>query len=357
MSLPERIDRYEVRAVLGKGAMGSVYSAWDPKLHRDVAIKLVADDLAGDIKAHERFEREARAIAALKHPNIVEIYDYSGEGSRELYLVMEKLDGDDIFNIVNDKGIMPEPVAAAIGHELCLALQVAHDAGVIHRDLKPENVFLNAAGRVVLTDFGVVKAVRENSAVDGWAQKTDVIGTPGFMAPELMMNRSLGPRTDLFALGALLYNITTGDLPFAGDSPVEIFRAAVAGKYTDPRKYAPLLSEDFCEVLDGCLQAKPKRRFRSADQVREALKGVLELNGVSDLRDDLRDYVREPQAYGRMVRRRATGFLLQRLKLAIKDRDEALANKVRERILAIDPENEEIHSITGVDLIGAGRIS
>ncbi len=357
MDVPERIDRYEIRDVLGKGAMGSVYRAWDPKLHREVALKLVSSDLARESKARERFGREARAIAALRHPNIVEIYDYSGEDSEFLYLVMEKLDGDDIFNIINDKGIMTEPAAAAVGHELCLALQVAHDSGIIHRDLKPENVFMNAAGRVVLTDFGVVKAIREDSAVDGWSQKTDVIGTPGFMAPELMMNRSLGPRTDIFALGALLYNIVTGELPFDGNSPVEMFRAAVAGKYVDPRKYNRVISDEFYEVLNGCLQAKPKKRFRSSDQVRDALKGVLEINGVSDLRDDLRDYMRDPVGYARMCRRRTTSYLLQRLKVAVKDKDEALANQIRERLMVIDPENDEIHSISGFILSDSGRIS
>ncbi|MBI5509947.1 MAG: serine/threonine protein kinase [Deltaproteobacteria bacterium] len=357
MADPERIDRYEIRDVLGKGAMGSVYRAFDPKLHREVALKVVTADLARETKARERFQREARAIAALKHTNIVEIYDYSGEESEYLYLVMEKLDGDDLFNIMNAKGVLPEPAAAAVGHELCLALQLAHDAGIIHRDLKPENVFLNGVGRVVLTDFGVVKAIREDAAVDGWAQKTDVIGTPGFMAPELMMNRSLGPRTDLFALGALLYNITTGELPFDGASPVEMFRAAVAGKYTDPRKYNRLLSDEFCEVLDGCLQAKPKKRFRSAEQVRETLKGVLEANGVSDLRDDLRDFMRDSVAYNRMARRRATSYLLQRIKVAVKDKEEALANKMRERLLIVDPENDELQQISGFVMTDSGHIS
>ncbi|OGQ90004.1 MAG: hypothetical protein A2289_22145 [Deltaproteobacteria bacterium RIFOXYA12_FULL_58_15] len=357
MSHPETIDRYQVRQVLGKGAMGSVYAAFDPKLHREVAIKVVSDELARDPKSRERFHREARAIAALKQPNIVEIYDYSGEESEHLYLVMEKLDGDDLFNIINEKGVAPEPAAAAIGHELCLALAVAHDGGIIHRDLKPENVFMNDAGRVVLTDFGVVKAIREDSAVDGWAQKTDVIGTPGFMAPELMMNRSLGPRTDIFALGALLYNVATGELPFGGDSPVEMFRAAVAGKYTDPRQYNPFLSEEFCGVLDGCLQAKPRKRFRSADQLRDELKGVLEANGVSDLRDDLRDYMRDPVSYRQLARRRAAGYLLQRLKVAVKDKDEAGANQIRKRLGVIDPDNEEIDAISGFVFTDTGRIS
>lgn len=327
--------------------MGHVYLAWDPKLHREVALKVVAKNLTRDEKGRQRFHREARAIAALKHPNIVEIYDYSGEESPDLYLVMEKLDGDDLFNIMNDKGMMPEAAAAAVGHELCLALTVAHESGIIHRDIKPENVFMNDVGRVVLTDFGVVKAIREGSAVDGWSVETDVIGTPGFMAPELMMNRALGPRTDIFALGALLYNITTADMPFAGDSPVEIFRNVVASKLKDPRAFNPALSEEFVEVLSGCLQAKPKKRFRSSEQVRERLKTVLELNGVTDLRDDLRDYMRDPVEYSKIAKRRAVAYLVDKLKVALKDRDEASERRIRKRLLNIDPDNEAIHQISG----------
>ncbi|MEL6760095.1 MAG: serine/threonine-protein kinase [Myxococcota bacterium] len=348
MSDPERIDRYEVRGILGHGAMGHVYLAWDPKLHREVALKVVAKNLTRDAKGRQRFHREARAIAALKHPNIVEIYDYSGEDSSDLYLVMEKLDGDDLFNIMNDKGMAPEAAAAAVGHELCLALSVAHESGIIHRDIKPENVFMNAAGRVILTDFGVVKAIREGSAVDGWSAETDVIGTPGFMAPELMMNRALGPRTDIFALGALLYNITTADMPFAGESPVEIFRNVVAFRMNDPRGFNPTLSEEFVEVLSGCLQAKPKKRFRSAEQVRERLKAVLELNGVSDLRDDLRDYMRDPAQYSTMAKQRAVGYLVDKLKVSLKDHDEATERRIRKRLMIVDPNNREIRDITGM---------
>ncbi len=357
MTDPERIDRYEIRGILGQGAMGAVYRAWDPKLHRDVALKVVAQNLSRDQKGRQRFHREARAIAALKHPNIVEIYDYSGVESEHLYLVMEKLDGDDLFNIMNGKGMMPEAAAAAVGHELCLALQVAHDAGIIHRDLKPENVFMNAAGRVVLTDFGVVKAIREDSAVDGWSAETDVIGTPGFMAPELMMNRALGPRTDIFALGALLYNIATGELPYEGESPVEMFRNVVAGKLRDARQFNPSLSREFIELMAGCLQAKPKKRFRSVEVVREKLKQVLEQNGVSDLRDDLRDYMRDPKAYAQLARRRMVGYLMSRLKVAVKDKDAALATKMRERLLEVDPNNDEVHAISGVTIAPGGKLS
>jgi serine/threonine protein kinase len=345
---PTHIDRYEIRGVLGTGAMGTVYRGWDPKLQREVAIKVVTDSVAREAKARERFKREAKAIAALKHPNVVEIYDFSGPESPQLYLVMERLQGDDLFNIMTQKGTLPEPAAAAVGHELCLALSVAHNSGVIHRDIKPENVFMDGAGRVVLTDFGVVKAIQKNSAVDGWGQNTEVVGTPGFMAPELMMKRSLGPGADIFAIGVLLYNVSTGELPFAGKNPIDIFRAVVSGLVTNPRKYKPAMTDEFIAVLLGCLESKPKDRFQSADVVRTKLKQVLDLHSVSDVRDDLRDFMRDPVKYGRFCTRRTVSSMLVRLKLAVKDHNDESAAKWRERLKAVDPQNEEVFAISGL---------
>lgn len=344
----QQIDRYQIRRVLGTGAMGSVYAAWDPKLHREVALKVVPARLSGEGKGRERFHREARAIAAVRHPNIVEIYDYSGTDSEYLYLVIEKLDGEDLYAAMNRRGAMPEAVAAAVGYELCSALQVAHEAGIIHRDLKPENVFLNNSGRVVLTDFGIVKAVKGDSAVDGYRENTDVIGTPGFMAPELMSGRGLGPTIDIFALGALLYNITTKRLPYEGSSPLDIFQRAAAGKFEDPRKYNPLLSDELCAIIASCLQPNPKKRPRSADIVRQLLKTVLEDNGVTDVRDDLRDYMHNSEAYRAMAHQRTARHLVQQIKIAAKDRDTALAQRLRQRLLGLDPVNEDINEVSGV---------
>jgi len=344
----KRIDHYEILDVLGKGAMGAVYRAWDPKLRRDVAVKVVAHAYAGGEKGRERFHREVCAIAALRHPNIVEIYDYSGMESEHLYYVMEKLEGRDLFNILQAKGPMPETIVAAVGNELCLALAVAHEAGIIHRDLKPENVFIDANARVVLTDFGVVKAVRQDSAVEGFGASTEVIGTPGFMAPELLMSKQLGAYTDIFALGALLYNVLTGHMPYEGNSPVEMHRAILNGKLVDPRAYIADLSDDLRDVLARCLDAKPKKRYQSADEMRQALKSVLDANGVTDLRDDLRDYVRDAAAYTQAAARRGANRLVERLKVAVKDKDGPAVRRLQSRLQTIDPENSEAMSISGV---------
>jgi eukaryotic-like serine/threonine-protein kinase len=351
---PKSIDRYEVLDILGRGAMGSVYRAWDPKLRREVAVKVVAQ--AATDKARERFYREVCAIAALRHPNIVEIYDHSGTDSEQLYYVMEKLDGQDLFNLLKANGPMPESMVAAAGHELCLALSVAHAAGIIHRDLKPENVFLSAAGRVVLTDFGVVKAVREGSAVEGYNANTEVIGTPGFMAPEVLTSKPLGAFTDLYALGVLLYNMLTGHVPFEGNSPLEMHRAMMAGKYADPRTYDPRISRALCETLAQSLAPKTRERFQSAEAMRQALKAILDAHGVSDLRDDLRAYATDAHTYAESARRRAAAYLVQQLKVAVKDHDRAEVCALQERLGVVDPSNEEALAVSGVfELAGKGR--
>ena len=292
------IDRYKVHEVLARGATGSVYRAWDPKLHREVAIKVVYRDVALDKKNIERFHREARAVAALKHPNIVEIYDYSGHDADVLFLVMELLDGQDLYEYLAKWGPMPEPLVAAVGHEICGALHVAHEAGVIHRDVKPENVVLTATGRIVITDFGGVKAFQTDSAVMDRPQQTEIVGTPGFMAPEQIRSNDLGPYTDIFALGALLYNISTGALPFGDDAYLGALEAALNNKMKDPRHYIPALSTTFCLVLQRCLKPYPSQRFASAQEMRTALKQVLSAHHILDVRDDLGEYARNPNLLG-----------------------------------------------------------
>ena len=343
----QRIDRYELRGLLGRGAMGRVYRAWDAKLEREVALKLVAQ--GADEKSRERFHREVCAIAALRHPNIVEIYDYSGLQTEQLYYVMEKLDGDDLFNLMQAHGPMPEPAAAAIGHELCLALAVMHDQGILHRDLKPENVFLDGQGRVVLTDFGVVKSLRDNVV-----ERTDVVGTPGFMAPELMASKQLAPYTDLFSLGALLYNLVTGELPYSGSTPVELQRAMQAGEVVDPREFNPHASEVLGDCLLACLSPKPKDRPQGAVELRRMLTHVLDAYGVADVRDELVDYMRNPAVYLESARQRSARRLVRELAAAMEAKNSARVALLERRLAQVDPEGGETHAMAG--LLDAARL-
>jgi serine/threonine-protein kinase len=335
-AMPKRIGRYEIRGLLGQGAMGRVYLAYDPKLSREVAIKSVGQEFAQHARARERFHREARAVAALKHPSIVEIFDYSGEGSAEIYLVMEKIVGPDLFALVDKRGPMPEAVAAAIVHELCRALEHAHASGVIHRDLKPENVLVEWNGRVVLTDFGLVKAFAPHNTLGTRSYgHTDVIGTPGFMAPEQARGEPLGPHTDVFALGAMYYNLLTARLPFPGNTPFLAMQTAQQGKYDDPRLISPEISDTTIALLADCLDAQPKKRLQSMRVIRDRLMPIFRACGMTDARDEIARYLRAPEAHANELRWREVRLLRDRIKLATLDGDMKRLSRLRQRLKLI----------------------
>lgn len=331
-----RIDRYELKGLLGHGAMGQVYLAEDPKLQREVAIKIVSKPVLANQKARERFHREARCISQLKHPNIVEIFDYSGQASESLYLVMERLNGADLYHIVDKRGPMPEPIAAAIIHELCLALEHAHGRGVIHRDIKPENVLVEWSGRVVLTDFGLVKAfVQDNLLNTGSFGKTDVIGTPGFMAPEQMKAEGLGPYTDVFAVGALFYNLLTSRLPYLAPTPYESMLLARAGKFDSPAEFRADLSENVVQLIHECLAPQPGKRPPSARAVRERLAAVFKAASITDPREEIAAYLKAADKHTDDLRQRELGYVRERLKLAIVDDDAKEIKRLRRRLLVL----------------------
>jgi serine/threonine-protein kinase len=345
-----QIDRYTVKRLLGQGAMGKVYLARDPKIDRQVAIKVLTPG-SNDADIRERFRLEAKAIAALKHPNIVELYDYSGEDAPDLYLVMEYVPGLSLFHLVSHRGPMSEATTLCVAHELALALEHAHTHQVVHRDLKPENVLLHK-GRVVLTDFGVVKAIAKDNQLGDAADKTrtQVLGTPGFMAPEQCTGRNIDARTDIFSLGAVLYNLTTGHLPFEGDAVDAMFKALRRGKYPDPREHNPLLSTPFCDLLARCLKPKPRDRWPSAAKLRARVLEILALHGVSEVRQELVKYDKNPSGYEVEQRDRALDVLVRDLKVALKDKDHDEARTLVRRMQVLAPVEDRFRDITGVSI-------
>lgn len=342
-----RIDRYKLKRLLGQGAMGKVYLAIDPKLDREVAIKVLLP-AASDEDLRRRFRLEAKAIAALKHPNIVELYDYSGQEAPDLFVVMEYVPGPSLYTLCTDRGPMSEPTALAIGHELALALAHAHEHQIVHRDLKPDNVLLHQ-GRVVLTDFGIAKAFARDNALGTEPEiRTQVLGTPGFMAPEQFRGTGLDPRTDIWALGAVLYNLTTNRLPFASKNLDDTLRRARRGKLSDPRQFNPTLTEEFCQFLSHCMQPKQKSRPAGAVEVRDHVLALLAKHGVTEIRQELVGYENNPVRYADELRERSIDVLVRDLKVALKDKNEAEAQEIIVRMQVLAPVDERISDITGV---------
>lgn len=342
-----RIDRYEVQRLIGQGAMGKVYLAFDPKLGRKVAIKVLATSGAEEA-VRQRFRLEARAVAALKHPNIVELYDYSGEGAADLFLVMEYVPGSSLDALTRQHGPVSEPTALCIGHELCLALGHAHGHEIVHRDLKPENVLLHQ-GRIVLTDFGIVKAVAK-SALLGVSQvrtRTQVVGTPGFMAPEQFAGKQIDKRTDVFSLGALLYCLTTGKLPFEGESVDEVYQNVKLGRVRPLRALNAILSPGFCDLVERCLAARPKDRLGTTEEVRGQLLGLLASHGVTEVRQELALYEANPAGYALEQRQRSIDVLLRDLKVALRDRDEDMAQSIARWVQTIAPLDKRLLDVSG----------
>ena len=224
-----RLGAYEILAPLGAGGMGEVWRARDTRLHREVAIKVLPEALAGDPAALARFEREARAVAALSHPNILGLFDVGHEG-KTAYAVMELLAGQTLRERLVE-GPLPQRKALELGREIAQGLAAAHEKGIVHRDLKPENLFVTQDGRVKILDFGLarVETPQERltqSPTEGvGTEPGTVMGTVGYMSPEQVRGRPADARSDIFSFGSVLYEMLSGERAFRGDSPAETMAA------------------------------------------------------------------------------------------------------------------------------------
>jgi len=346
------IDRYKIIKRLGSGTSGSVYLAEDPKMGRKVAVKVLQADFAKSTKHRARFEREARAIATLNHPNIVDIYDFGGSPDQYLYLVMEFVPGLNLGQLAEKYSPLPEAALVAIGIELSAALSHAHDTSIIHRDLKPENVFLNQ-GRLVLADFGIAKAITEDSPLSTQAgtQVTEIIGTPGFMAPEQLQGRPLDGRADIFALGALLYYLATGELPYQAESPFQLLNTMRETRPSPVISKRPEFSRRFSTLIESCLSCNPAQRPESMNDIRRAFTKNLKHLGGGDARQLLAECESDPSLFHTHARLRTIEHLIGQLKIAARDHDTSYAQIVKTRLatLSLEPqESAKVKSITAL---------
>src|SRR5712691_4033929 len=275
---PKTLGRYQLGRVLGKGAMGSVCEALDPKLHRKVAIKTILmgqldEETARDFSV--RFEREARAVARLNHPNIVQVYDFGEEGDTA-YLVMELIDGKELKSALTTGRPFDRKECVRIMCELLDALDFAHEAKVIHRDIKPANVMFDSQGRTKLTDFGVARVTDADRTSAERTQAGTVVGTPAYMSPEQLQGLPIDRRTDVFSAGVILYQFLTGQKPFTGEGAWTVQKKIVQDDPPAPSSINVALSPEFDRVVAKALAKDPDQRFATAREFAEALRRAAE---------------------------------------------------------------------------------
>jgi hypothetical protein len=276
-----RLGAYEILAPLGSGGMGEVYRARDTKLNREVAVKVLPETLSSDREAMARFEREAHAVAALNHPNILSIFDF-GTHEDTVYAVMELLEGATLRDKL-DAGPLPQRRATETAIQIARGLAAAHEKGIIHRDLKPENVFLTDDGRVKILDFGLAKKLGPSSAgtnaptTPAGTEPGTVMGTVGYMSPEQVRGREADHRTDIFSFGAVFYEMLSGKRAFKGDSAVETMSAVLREEPPDLVETGRSVSPSLDRIVRHCLEKSPSARFQSAGDIAfhlEALSGT-----------------------------------------------------------------------------------
>ena len=274
-----RLGPYEIVGLIGVGGMGEVFCAKDTKLGRDVAIKVLPEALGSDADRLKRFQHEARVLASLSHPNVVQVFE-AGEHKGSPYLVMELLEGETLREKLFGRPLAPKR-AVEIAREVALGLSAVHSKGILHRDLKPENIFLTRDGRVKVLDFGLAKThvTVPGSPVDSEAVTASVsesghlAGTLGFMSPEQVQGEQLDARSDLFSLGIILWEMLTGKRPFTGGSSVEVMHAILKDELPDldeALKVPPALER----ILRTCLAKEPAGRFHSAHDLAFALDAL-----------------------------------------------------------------------------------
>ena len=262
------IGRYQVKAELGKGGMAVVYLATDPRFGRDVAIKVLPRTFQDQSDARARFQREARVIAALEHPAIVPVYDF-GEEDGQPYLVMRHMSGGSLADLLT-YGRLNMSDAARITERIAGALDEAHGRGIIHRDLKPGNILFDSHGDSFLTDFGIVK-LYEGDANQQSMTGSVVLGTPAYMSPEQALGKPIDGRSDVYALGAVLYEMLTGLPPYKGPTSVSVAMKHVLEPVPNPREYRPDLAASIVDVVEHGMAKEPDARFQSAGELATAL--------------------------------------------------------------------------------------
>jgi serine/threonine-protein kinase len=332
------LGRYELLEQVGSGGMAVVYRGRDTALDREVAVKLLHPHLAAAPESRARFSREARVVARLSHPGIVEIYDYAGDAAVESFLVTEFVRGRTLRAYAHEVGFGYPELGMLVGLALADALVHAHSAGVIHRDLKPENVLVDESERpaVKLADFGIARVLASDERM---TMTGALVGSPHHMPPEIVEGRDADVRSDVFSLGTILYWLATGRLPFAAANPSAILRRVLQGDYEDPRKVDGRIPDGLADLVVRCLRTAPEQRPQSAAEVRDTLRQVLAEVGIARPQEALVEFLRDPSGAKARFPIEATAALLAQGDAAARTGAGARALRFYGRVLSIDPDH------------------
>jgi serine/threonine protein kinase len=288
-------NRYRIVDLIGEGGMAYVYVAIDEKLGRRVAVKVLHEHMERNPEIRQRFQAEAQTISAFDHPNIVKIYDFSGDQIGRLWIVTEVIQGKNLAQYVqnlSNKWLHPV-IAACIVAEICKGLSKAHESSIVHRDIKPENVMITYDGRIKLMDFGISKDLAKSSVtVTG-----TFMGSPSYMSPEQIRGRDVDWRSDIYSLSVLFYELVTGRLPYIGNTTHDVILKIMEGNFTHPRYLVPGIPPAYDELIIQGMSKQVTGRPQSADYYREIIDQMLRLLNFDESHIELERYARDPATF------------------------------------------------------------
>ncbi|MBI5532765.1 MAG: serine/threonine protein kinase [Deltaproteobacteria bacterium] len=340
---PPELVKFELLDEIGHGGMATVYRARDVRLGREVAVKLIHPHLRENKEVAARFIAEARAVAKLRHPGIVEVYDVSDAEDKERYLVAQLVRGPSLRKLILEHPQIPPEVGACFGVLLSDALAHAHDAGIVHRDVKPENVLVevdDAHGEalVKLTDFGIAKVLDAQSVTS----TGQVLGSPAHMAPEQIEGGEVDVRADVFSLGVLVYECMAGRLPFEGKNPAQVLKKVLECHFPPPDKARPTVGTRWSAILRGAIAREPADRYPTIRQFGEAMRSELAELGIEDARTEIYRYLSDPDGYAQAFVPALVASLIARAQRSQKSKDVPGAAADLNRAVAYRPDDGDL---------------
>jgi tetratricopeptide (TPR) repeat protein/TolB-like protein len=261
-------SRYRIEALLGEGGMGAVYKAYDTELGRTVALKLVRPELATSPQTMQRFKQELLLASKISHKNILRIHDLGDAGGVK-FITMALIEGTDLSGVIEKGGRLPFDRALKFTRQLCSALEAAHSEGVVHRDLKPQNILIDQSDNIYVSDFGLAKSLESEATM--MTRTGQILGTPRYMSPEQVEAREVDHRADLYSMGLIVYEMFTADIPFRGNSAMQLMYQRVTAPPQDPRIIVPEMPDYLANIILKCLERDPTQRYQTAREVLDDL--------------------------------------------------------------------------------------